>query len=119
MNSTKQRLTAWLIAGALAGTLSGCSSANTNTDLSQTDNSFDGTVITLADEGVLVDGQAASTDSSSKVYVSNDIIYYEEGKDDSYGEGSTADEHSAEEAAKHTVVNITEPGNYSVSGSLS
>lgn len=80
MNSTKQRLTAWLIAGALAGTLSGCSSANTNTDLSQTDNSFDGTVITLADEGVLVDGQAASTDSSSKVYVSNDIIYYEKAR---------------------------------------
>lgn len=117
MNLTKQRLTAWLIAGALAGTLSGCSTANINTD--QTNNSFDGTVITLADEGVLVDGQAASADSSSEVYVSNDIIYYEEGKDESYGEGSSADEHSAEEAAKHTIINITEPGNYSVSGSLS
>lgn len=120
MNSKKQTLTAWLIAGALTASLSGCSTAATNADTSNTSkSSFDGTVITLSDDGVLVDGEAASAESSSNVHVSNDIIYYEEGKDSSYGEGSADDEHSAEEAAKHTVVTITEPGNYSVSGTLS
>lgn len=119
MNSRKQKFTAWMIAGALTATLSGCSSA-TNTDASNTSNSsFNGTVITLSDDGVLVDGEAASVDSSSNVYVSNDIIYYEEGHDSSYGEGTAEEEHSAEDAAKHTVVTITEPGNYSVSGTLS
>lgn len=120
MNSLKQKLSAWLIVGAMASALSGCSTANTNTDTNNTaESDFNGTVITLSDDGVLVDGQTASTDSSSKVYVSNDIIYYEEGQDSTYGEGTLEDEHTAEEAEKHTVVTISEPGNYSVSGTLS
>lgn len=118
MNSRKQLLSASLVAGALFISISGCSTA-ANTDTSNTLNSsFNGTVITLSDDGVLVDGKAASVDSSN-VYVSNDIIYYEEGKDSSYGEGTADDEHSQEEAAKHSVITITEPGNYSVSGTLS
>ena len=48
-----------------------------------------------------------------------DIVYYEEGKDFTYGEGTETDEHSAEEAAAHTVVHITEPGTYELSGTLS
>lgn len=120
MNSLKQKLSAWLIVGAMASALSGCSTANTNTDTNNiAESNFNGTVITLSDDGVLVDGQTASTDSSSKVYVSNDIIYYEEGQDSSYGEGTLEDEHTSEEAEKHTVVTISEPGNYSVSGTLS
>ena len=76
------------------------------------------TSIVLSDEGITVDGEAASTDSSSAVYVGADIIYYEEGKDETYGEGSEEDAHSSEEAAKHTVITITKPGTYEVSGSI-
>ena len=57
------------------------------------------------------------------VFASNDIIYYED-KDlyesgNPYGEGEAADKHSADEAAAHTVVNITKPGKYRVTGKLS
>ena len=43
--------------------------------------------IALSDEAVTVDGSAASTDPASAVYTANDIIYYESGKDFTYGEG--------------------------------
>ncbi|WP_168120424.1 carbohydrate-binding domain-containing protein [Paenibacillus sp. HB172176] len=79
----------------------------------------DETVIQLSDSSVTVDGVLASTSSSSAVYTSDDIVYYEEGTDDTYGEGAAGDAHSAEEADAHTVVTITEPGTYRVSGELS
>lgn len=75
--------------------------------------------IKLSDESILVDEHAAETNVESAVYVANDIVYYEEGKDISYGEGSEKDAHSEEEAVSHTVVHITEPGVYSLSGTLS
>ncbi len=59
------------------------------------------------------------SDSENGVYVANDIIYYEEGKDFTYGEGDENAAHSKEEAAAHTVVHITEPGTYRLSGTLS
>lgn len=77
------------------------------------------TVIKLSDTEVTVDGQVASTDSSSAVYTGASVVYYEAGHDSSYGAGTEADAHSTEEAAKHTVVTITEPGVYRVSGKLS
>ncbi|WP_256758362.1 S-layer homology domain-containing protein [Cohnella sp. WQ 127256] len=77
------------------------------------------TVIKLSDTAVTVDGQVASTSSSAAVYTGATIAYYEDGHDSSYGEGKESDAHSAEEAAKHTVVTITEPGVYRVSGKLS
>lgn len=80
---------------------------------------FEGTTIELSDAGIQVDGESASTDSSAAVYVGADIVYYEDGKDDTYGAGSEEEAHSAEEAAKHTVVTITQPGEYKVSGTLS
>ena len=67
--------------------------------------------ILLSDDGVVCDSDA--------VYTANDIIYYEEGHDESYGEGEAADAHSPEEAAAHTVVHITAPGAYRLSGTLS
>ncbi len=78
-------------------------------------------VITLSDEAVLLNGEALTEDASVKI--SHDIIYYED-KDayesgNPYGEGSASDKHSAEEAAEHTVVTITEPGTYRISGTLS
>jgi hypothetical protein len=77
------------------------------------------TVINLSDTAVMVDGQKASTSSSAAVYTGASIVYYEDGHDSSYGEGTDSDAHSAEEAAKHTVVTITKPGVYRVSGKLS
>ena len=79
-----------------------------------------GTVsIQLSDGGITVDGAAASTDESAAVYSAHDIVYYQEGQDFTYGEGTAADAHSQAEAAAHTVVHITRPGTYAVSGTLS
>ena len=77
------------------------------------------TEVNVSDSGITVNG-AGETDA---VYTSHDIIYYED-KDayDSgypYGEGEVHERNSAEEAAAHTVVNITAPGAYRVSGKLS
>ncbi len=77
------------------------------------------TLITLSDNGIKVDGQTASTESSSAVYTGADIVYYKAGQGSAYGEGTAADEHVASEAEAHTVVTITEPGTYRVSGTLS
>ena len=74
--------------------------------------------ISLSDDGVTVDGVPAGSDASAAVYTANDIIYYEAGRDFTYGEGTEADAHSAEDAAAHTVVHITQPGTYRVSGTL-
>ena len=52
------------------------------------------TVIKFSDEQVSVDGTAASTDPAAAVYTANDIVYYEDGKDFTYGEGTEADAHT-------------------------
>ena len=75
--------------------------------------------IMLSDDAVSVNG-AGETEA---VYTSHDIVYYED-KDayesgNPYGEGEAWERHSTEEAAAHTVVNITAPGTYQVSGKLS
>ena len=76
------------------------------------------TEITLSDEGITVNGGQ----ETSAVFTSNDIVYYEDketyASGNPYGEGTDADKHTAEEAAAHTVVNITAPGTYRVSGTL-
>lgn len=77
------------------------------------------TQIALSDSGITVDGAAIGTDATAAVYTANDIVYYESGKDFTYGEGNEKDAHSPDEAAAHTVVHITKPGVYSLSGKLS
>lgn len=74
--------------------------------------------IQLSDEEITIDGDSVTTNTEEAVYVANDIVYYEEGKDFTYGEGSEEDAHSKEEASKHTVVHITKPGTYVLSGKL-
>ena len=73
------------------------------------------TTVTLSDEGISSDSDA--------VYTSNDIIYYEDKtayeSGNPYGEGTGSDRHTADEAAAHTVVNITAPGAYRITGTLS
>ncbi|MBR2320000.1 MAG: carbohydrate-binding domain-containing protein [Clostridia bacterium] len=84
-----------------------------------TDETYDGVKIQLADEGITVDGEAISADTSKAVYAANDIVYYESGKDFTYGEGTEKDAHTKEEADAHTVVHITKAGQYVLSGKLS
>ena len=79
----------------------------------------EGVEIRLSDTQITVDGQAVSSDDSQAVYAANDIVYYEAGRDFTYGEGTDADAHSRSEAAEHTVVHITQPGRYVLSGKLS
>lgn len=79
----------------------------------------DAVSIVLSDSQITVDGKAAATDAASAVYTANDIVYYESGKNFTYGEGSEKDAHSAQDAAAHTVVHITKPGAYRISGKLS
>ena len=83
------------------------------------EDSIEKTKIELSDKDIRVDGEVIGTDMNSDVYMAKDIVYYEEGKDFTYGEGTEEDVHSAEEAAAHTVVHITQPGTYELSGSLS
>ena len=80
---------------------------------------YEGTKIVLSDKGITVDGEDISRQSGDAVYAANDIVYYESGHDFTYGEGEKSDEHSAKEAEAHTVVHITQPGQYVLSGSLS
>ncbi len=75
--------------------------------------------IELSDEVITVDGSEISKDAESAVYAANDIVFYLENQGFTYGEGTAEDEHSQEEADAHTVVHITEPGTYAVSGKLS
>lgn len=77
------------------------------------------TEIVLSDEEILVDGEVLSEDDSAAVYGGADIVYYKAGQGETYGEGDESDGHSEEEAAENTVITITEPGTYRVSGSIS
>ena len=93
----------------------------------QTDTSYQSrfgapTIITLSDDGILVDQLDSGSDEDA-VKVTHDIIYYENRETydsgNPYGEGEEWERHTAEEAAVHTVVHITKPGAYRVSGKLS
>lgn len=66
---------------------------------------------------VKLTGDGVDCDSEA-VFAANDIIYYEAGHDDTYGAGSADEAHTAEEAAAQTVVHITAPGAYHVTGTL-
>ena len=116
-----KKFTAFLLTYAMAAiSLAGCAATQQPTSQSSANAAeIEGTAIVLSDDGITVDGEAAGEDTTAAVYLANDIVYYEEGKDFTYGEGSEEDAHSAEEAAAHTVVHITQPGTYVLSGKLS
>lgn len=77
------------------------------------------TQIVLSDEKITVNGTEISDDKTETVYTANDIIYYPEGKDFTFGEGEKQDEHSEIDAKAHTVVHIRKAGDYILSGKLS
>lgn len=77
------------------------------------------TTITLSDSQVQINGAAMSHNPDAAVYVGADIVYYHDGTDETYGEGTAEEMHDPEEAAAHTVVTITKPGTYRLTGTLS
>lgn len=79
---------------------------------------YEGTKIDLSQTVVTVNGVAVGTVAEEGVYVANDIVYYESGKDFTYGEGEEADSHTKGEADGHVVVHITKPGQYVLTGTL-
>ena len=99
--------------------LTACSASQGEQSGDSTATQIAGVAIELSDNGVMVNGEAAGSDTAAAVYVANDIVYYQDGKDFTYGEGTEADAHSASEADGHTVVHITQPGTYAISGKLS
>lgn len=106
----------------LAASLTACEKTTASEDQVQdvTEDKIEGAAyLTLSDEKITIDGETVTTNTADAVYVANDIVYYEEGKDFIYGAGSESDAHSKEEAEKHTVVHITKPGTYVLNGSLS
>ena len=104
---------------ATEGTAAAILSTDTTPDIAYVSRFDSETSIQLSDEGITVNG-GEETDT---VYTSHDIIYYEDrdtyDSGNPYGEGEAHERHTAGEAAAHTVVNITAPGAYRVSGSLS
>lgn len=95
---------------ALTLLLSGCGSKEPK---------IEGTQINLADNKITVDGQEITSNTTQAVYFANDIVFYLAGQDFTYGEGERQDEHEQSEADAHTVVHITKPGKYILSGTLS
>lgn len=83
------------------------------------DSQGDVIAVHLSDDGISVDGAPVGADNSAAVYAACDIVYYEAGKDFTYGEGSEDEAHSADTASAYTVVHITKPGTYCLSGALS
>ena len=116
-----KRAVSLFLAAALAGALlAGCSRNGASSSTEEKGEApADLTEIVLSDSGITVDGQPVSTDETAAVYTARDIVYYEDGQDFTYGAGTESDAHSQEEANAHTVVYITKPGTYSLSGTFS
>ena len=75
--------------------------------------------IALSDGGITLDGEPIGSGEDAAVYAAHDIVCYLAGQGIAYGEGTEADEHTQDEADAHTVVHITRPGTYRLSGRLS
>lgn len=114
----KKTIVPFLLAGVCAVSMSSMSvmAENMAENLFEAD---DITEIVLSDEAITVNGEVVSNSSDAAVYTANDVVFYLEGQGFTYGEGTETDEHSQEEADAHTVVHITKPGTYSLSGKLS
>ncbi len=98
----------------------GSSDANTS---GVQDSLVDEKILILSDGGITLNGETVGIEEDSPVYVSNDIIYYEDRdtyeSGHAYGEAVDNEKHSAADAFAHTVVNIAEAGTYRIQGSLS
>ena len=108
-----------VFAGCNSSAPSPTTEATTQTTSPTQPSLYEGTQIALSDSGITVDGIEITEDVSQAVYAARDIVYYEAGHDFTYGEGTENDAHEKEEADAHTVVHITKPGQYVLSGALS
>ena len=129
----KKKTVSFILALALTLAMTACSSKNSQDEqgifLEEGQNSNEAkstgieiegaSYIELSDEDILLNGENITANTKEAVYAANDIVYYEEGKDFTYGEGTEADAHSKKEADMHTVVHITKPGTYILTGKLS
>ena len=103
-----KRTLAWILAALMVLSMSACdqnnkeaTSQSENTPVESTSTEaetnekqpFEGTIIQLSDESITVDGEAIASDESAAVYAANDIVFYLEGQDFTYGEGTADDEH--------------------------
>ncbi len=118
MNATRSFCALLAALGLLTGCAGGQAADTAHTPAPEAP-SADGVTVQVSDSGVLVDGESAGTDPDEAVYTARDIVYYESGHDFTYGEGTASDEHDAAEAEAHTVVHISQPGTYILSGSMS
>ena len=107
----KKRMMCVLLALMLVLTGCGSGAAEPETTIPEVLADPDTVVIQLENGQVLMEEGVG-------VSVANDIIYYESGHDFTYGEGEPGDEHDKAEADAHTVVHITQPGTYRISGKL-
>lgn len=116
----KEKILATILAAVITTSvcLSACKKAPNNVDLGYKipDNAVQ---ISLSDAEIKADDVVVDGNAEKGVYLANDIVYYEAGKDFTYGEGTSEDAHTAKEAAEHTVLHIAKPGVYSISGTLS
>jgi len=112
----KLKIFTTILASILLLTACGSAAVSPQNDAAKEDNAVE---INLSDEVITVDQKPVGTNEEDAVYTANDIVYYESGKDFTYGEGGEKDAHSPEEAAAHTVVHITKAGTYILSGKLS
>lgn len=110
----KDRMILFATVVAVCVGLAACGNAPTNATPD-----IDATNIVLSDTEITVDGKAISGSAQDPVYAANDIVFYLEGQDFTYGEGEAWEEHSQSEADAHTVVHIAQPGTYRISGTLS
>ena len=116
----KEKILATILAAVITTSvcLSACKKAPNHVDLGYKipDNAVQ---ISLSDTQIKADDVVVDGNAEKGVYLANDIVYYEAGKDFTYGEGTSDDAHTAKEAAEHTVLHIAKPGVYSISGTLS
>ena len=107
--------------------LSGCGSVSDapggnrkpQASVAQAEEASDNNLIVLSDQGILVNGSPASQERTAAVYIAHDIVYYPTGQDFTFGEGTGNDCHDPSEANRHTVIHITQPGIYRLTGTLS
>ena len=125
MKNGKSLLALLLAVAMVAATFAGCANNNAPTDPAPGENAptqDDGVVDLLLGDSITADGAEIGTDPTAPVYLSNDIIYYEDRETydsgNPYGEGMAEERHTAEAAAANTVVNITAAGTYRLQGTL-
>lgn len=115
----KRKLAALVAAAAMLFTLAACGGSGGEAGSASSSGTSEEAVLSLSDGQVTLDGAALAEGQDGAVTVSHDVVYYQSGMGADYGEGTEADEHTAEEAAAHTVVTIRQAGSYRVSGTLS